>query len=193
MEQILQFDRLLFDGINQGLSNSVFDVILPILRGKSTWIPLYLIIIGYLIYRDKLRSWLSIFSLIVVIGIADTMSSRIIKNAVKRPRPCHIVEQYPQTNVLVACGSGYSFTSSHATNHFAMALIFPIVLGMRSRRSRFLWCVWAALIAFSQVYVGVHYPVDILCGTLLGVSIGYLGIRVYDHFVEPRLEVISKA
>ena len=81
------------------------------------------------------------------------------------------------------CGSGYSFTSSHATNHFAIALFLVLLWGRKHPFLRYLFPLWAASIALAQVYVGVHYPLDIFVGSLLGVGIGVLGYFSY-RFLE---------
>lgn len=187
MDSILQFDRVLFDIINQGWSNSIFDVVLPFLRGSKNWIPLYCFIIVFLIVKHRVKSVIPILSLIVLIGISDTLSSRIIKNTVQRARPCHIVDQYPETIVRVHCGSGYSFTSSHATNHFALAFFLPLLLGLKRKWVNWSFIIWAASISISQVYVGVHYPLDIFFGSLLGTSVALFCGSLYSRWAIPLL------
>ncbi len=171
---LLEYDRIVFDWINQGLSNGFFDAVLPIVRNKKTWILLYIFLIGYSIYIYKIKSIVIIGFALLCVFLTDTISSQWIKKSIERPRPCHVVKEYPQTNVLVHCGSGYSFTSSHATNHFGIAFFFLGIPIFKRRGWKWFFVTWAASIAFSQVYVGVHYPIDVTCGAFLGSVIGFL-------------------
>ena len=108
-------------------------------------------------------------------GFADFTSASIVKPMVKRLRPCNdpVVSKTDDLR-LTACGTGYSFPSTHATDHFAMAFFLIILFG---KRWRWIWLwalLWAALITFAQVYVGVHYPIDVFCGALYGILVGWL-------------------
>ncbi|MBK8699845.1 MAG: phosphatase PAP2 family protein [Saprospiraceae bacterium] len=92
--------------------------------------------------------------------------------------------------MLVRCGSGYSFTSSHATNHFAIATFLSFSLGTFLRKVRTPLFTWAGVISLAQVYVGVHFPLDVLCGGLLGFSVGlfwaWVFMRYYGHILHNR-------
>src|SRR5690606_19825850 len=98
---------------------------------------------------------------------------------VERLRPCNDIELREDIIVRVRCGSGYSFTSSHATNHFAMAVMLTFLFYRRWKHVLWLSLFWAAAISFSQIYVGVHYPGDILVGALLGSTIGVINGSIY--------------
>lgn len=183
METILQLDESLFFYINDGWSHSWLDAIMPIWREKTTWIPLYLM---FLVYAFIQYSWkkaiLFIFILAATVGIADQISSQLIKKNVKRLRPCNQIELQENINVLVPCGSGYSFTSSHATNHFAIATFVGFTLFNASRVALVLLFFWAATIALGQVYVGVHYPLDITIGALIGILVGHFCVYLFKIF-----------
>lgn len=172
-------DISLFNYINQGLSSDFLDWVLVPIRYQKFWIPFYVFILAVLIFNIKKHRWFSIFIILATIGFSDIVSSHIIKPLVERPRPCH--ENSGMENVIlrVRCGSGYSFTSSHATNHFTTATILFLFFGGIRKKWMYLLFVWAGTISIAQVYVGVHYPVDIFCGTLLGISIGTLGFYFY--------------
>ena len=105
------------------------------------------------------------------------ISSKIIKKSVQRTRPCNDIsrlsEQGHEVKLLVPCGSGYSFPSSHATNHFAVAVFVIFTFANRKKWLKWGLIAWASSIALGQVYVGVHYPLDVLCGGLLGSFIGW--------------------
>jgi len=180
LETILHIDEILFSFINQELSNPFLDTIMPYWREKTTWIPLYifLLIIAYLKLKWK-KFLLFVLLLAGTVGLADQVSSQWIKKSVQRIRPCNDIEIKDQVHLLVDCGSGYSFTSSHATNHFAVAFFIAFVLFSHQKKWRILLFVWAASIALGQVYVGVHYPIDITFGALLGCFIGWTVYKIW--------------
>lgn len=180
METILQLDYRLFEWINQGLQNDFLDMIMPWWRSKTTWIPLYIILIVFSIVKYKLKGFYFILALALTVGISDTLSSKVIKPTVKRLRPCKTPSLNSTTHLLIRCGSGYSFTSSHATNHFAFAFFLLFTFCKRFRFLRLPLIFWAASIAFGQVYVGVHFPMDVLAGALLGAGIGIILARIYN-------------
>lgn len=174
IEILRNTDHILFHFVNHTLSNPVFDVVCPILREKLVWIPAYAFAAWYFytVY-GKRTIWLLLFAGITIL-LSDQLSSTIIKPLVHRIRPCN----NPDINarlLLAYGGSGYSFVSSHAANHFALATFFSLLLPATKKK---LWVpilvLWAASISFSQVYVGIHYPADVTAGALLGIAIGYL-------------------
>ncbi len=182
IDQLIQLDHQWFQAINQGLSNPFFDFLMPVLRNRYTWVPLYLLIIYVLVKNYGKTAWWMLLFLILCFAVADYTSSSIIKPAVERLRPCNEFPFNEQINKLVPCGRGYSFPSSHAANHFAIA-VFLIAL-FRKKRNWLLPVafIWAASICFAQVYVGVHFPVDVVAGALLGALIGYLLAFLFLRF-----------
>ena len=172
MTELLQFDESLFFLINQEGQSLVLDWLLPIMREKYTWIPLYVILIAYSFYKFRKNASWWILLLGLTVGAGDMISHRLIKKQVERPRPCRNEQLKDEVRLLVPCGSGYSFTSNHATNHFALATFFAGTLGLFFRKWRWLFFLWAFCIAYAQVYVGLHYPLDVIAGGILGTLIG---------------------
>ncbi|WP_291401847.1 phosphatase PAP2 family protein [Daejeonella sp.] len=172
IDQLVQFDRDLFFAINHGLSNGFFDWLMPILRDRYTWVLLYLFIIVFSIKNYGKQGFIMILFLAMTFGISDFLSSSVIKPSVQRLRPCNETEIKIKVNNLVDCGTGYSFPSSHATNHFAIAVFLIMMFYHKWKIILPIGILWAASISFAQIYVGVHYPIDILTGRLLGSSIG---------------------
>jgi undecaprenyl-diphosphatase len=158
------------------MSNTVFDFYLPVLRNKLFWIPVYVFIISFLFFRYKKAAWLLLLFLILTLGAADIISSHLIKKNVERIRPCNVEQLH--TIPRVSCGSGYSFTSSHAANHFALS-VFLILSVARRRSVKGILFFWAFIVSFSQVYVGVHYPLDVIMGALLGTFIAFVFYYLY--------------
>src|SRR5690606_8328630 len=174
IDQLVTWDQEAFLAINQGLSNVFFDWLMPVLRNPYTWAPLYLFIIVFCIRNYRNKGILIVLFILITFGIADALSSSVIKKSVKRIRPCNDIEFKEEVAVRVRCGSGYSFTSSHATNHFAISTVLIMVFYRRWKPILWLALLWATLVSIAQVYVGVHYPLDIIGGALLGSAIGYL-------------------
>jgi undecaprenyl-diphosphatase len=171
---LLQLDRKVFYAINQGMSNRFFDWIMPYMRYPQFWIPVYVFIFIFCLWRYKKTGIVMILLLAATFGVADFGSASIVKPMVKRVRPCND-PQLAQTIISrVPCGTGYSFPSSHASNHFAISVF---LIGAFHKRWRWIWfwaLLWATLVCFAQIYVGVHYPIDILTGALFGTLVGYL-------------------
>ena len=179
METLLQWDLALFEAINNGWQNAFLDAILPMWRNKYFWVPAYVFLVSFLLINFGKRGGYVILVAILTIALADTMSSTVLKKQIQRLRPCKTELLVDQVHLLIPCGSGYSFPSSHATNHFALAVFLIGALGSRFSRIKLPLLFWAATIALSQVYVGVHYPMDIIGGTLLGCLIGFGMSRLF--------------
>jgi undecaprenyl-diphosphatase len=167
MESLLYIDRILFEFINNDLSNRFFDVTLVFFRNKVVWLPLYLFLISFFVFNFKRRGIFIIIFAFLSAGMADYVSSSIIKPAVARVRPCNAPQDNKELVKRVSCGNGYSFPSSHATNHFALGTFFYIIFLGINRRVSIAFIIWAAIISFAQVYVGVHYPIDVATGAFL--------------------------
>ena len=183
IEQLISWDQEAFLAINQGLTNAFFDWLMPILRNPYTWAPLYLFIVIFCIKNYRKKGVLIVLFILITFGIADGLSSSVIKKSVQRIRPCNDVEFKEEVAVRVRCGGGYSFTSSHATNHFAISMVLILIFYRRWKHILWLALLWAALVSFAQVYVGVHYPLDILGGAILGTAIGCLTGLIFRAIV----------
>ncbi len=173
LQMLLAWDTELFRLINSGLANPLFDALLPLCREKWFWAPLYLFIGAFTWLNFRQRGWIILLGLVLVVILSDGMSSELIKKNVRRLRPCNDPALAATVQLRTRCGSGYSFTSSHAANHFGVALFLIGLFGGLHRWIRPAALLWASLIALSQVYVGVHYPGDVLGGALVGAPIGW--------------------
>jgi membrane-associated phospholipid phosphatase len=181
MEQLLAYDRHLFKIINNQWSNPFFDWLMPFLRNSNMWYPLYLFLFLLIVINFKKTGWWWVILAVGTIVISDFVSSNLIKQNIMRLRPCNEPDIASWVHVLV----GYrpqssSFTSSHAATHFAMAMFFYLTLGPQFKKWPLIFFFWAFFISFAQVYVGVHYPVDVVCGGLIGILIGYLSGKSFN-------------
>ena len=189
MEFILEIDRWLFELINMQGHNDLLDLIMPWWRNKVFWVPFYAGLLLFMIFKFNWKALYFGLAIGLTVGIADTLSSQVIKKNVERLRPCNDPELKAEVQLLVRCGGGYSFTSSHATNHFAIAFFIAFTLGRLYRSIRWPLYFWAGSIALGQVYVGVHYPLDILIGGLIGALIGYTVAYWYNRYAMFRLNL----
>mgnify|MGYP001544407000 CR=1 FL=1 len=166
------------------MRSDMFDMLMPLFRDKFFWIPLYVFLALLIIRKHKFQALYVLGLAVLTIILADQVSAHLIKPLVGRLRPCNDPSIMSLVHNLVDCGSGYSFVSSHATNHFALAMFFISVFNRPSIRYYIIipFLFWAGLISFAQVYVGVHYPLDVLCGGLLGIAIGF-GVGRLNTFI----------
>jgi len=173
-DQLLQLDHQLFLEINQRLANPFFDWVMPLLRNRYFWAPLYLFLIVFLVRHYNKYGWICIIFLLITFAISDFVSASMVKPLFERLRPCNAPEFRGEVRSLISCGSGFSFPSSHATNHFAIALFLIVVFYHRWKPILPLALGWAFCVAFAQVYVGVHFPVDVTAGAIYGGLVGWL-------------------
>lgn len=172
MEEFIAKDQQLLLYLN-GLGSKSFDPFWILMSDKFVWIPLYIIFL-YLLYKNyKLRNFIFI---LVFIGIGITISDQlatIFKNDVLRLRPCHT--PFLQNKMrLVTCGGQYGFYSSHASNMFFLATFLSSLLGKKYKFFTISIFVWAIVISYSRIYLGVHFPFDVLYGNLIGFLLGGL-------------------
>jgi len=172
-QTILKWDQGLFKKINSDWANPVFDAMMPFLRTSLNWAPLYLFVLVLVLHNFKLKGlwWAVLF--LVTVSLTDMTGTYIFKHNIERLRPCRDPEFFQQVRLLLKqCAGGYSFTSNHAANHFGMAVFFFISFRRIIGKWAWLGLCWAASIAYAQVYVGVHYPLDVLGGALVGLAFG---------------------
>ncbi len=159
--------------------NSLFlDNLMFWASGKFSWLPFYILLILIIVYFLRRKTLLLIAFVILLITLSDQSSVHLFKEVFHRLRPCHnpsISEQIHLVNNH--CGGLYGFISSHASNTFAVAVFLMHALRIRWLTVGLL--AWAVLVSYSRVYLGVHYPFDVLAGALWGALLGYLIYKLY--------------
>ncbi len=186
---LTHIDLILFKWIHQIMANPVCDFLTPWFRNPYFWAPVYLFLLIWMWQKFRVKGlWWCLFFLLTFV-FCDALSASIIKPLVQRVRPCNDLTLTSFIRHLVTCGSGFSFPSSHATNHFGLSFFMIGTLAARYRYVKFFALFWACLVSFSQVYVGVHYPFDVVVGGILGMSIGmfnanYFNARIGLHSVK---------
>ena len=175
LHSLLSLDTHIFLFCNAVLANPVFDVVFPTITNPMFWIAPCLIAAFFFIRKERTKALIVIGLALVTLGISDPVCNRIIKPQVHRLRPCNPAVHINNARYLCGRKTSLSFPSSHAMNMFALATLFSLFY-----RKRALWFFsFASLIGFSRIYVGVHYPLDVLGGALGGVIVG--GVVYYMH------------
>ena len=173
-------DQALFKLINGQWTMPFFDVFMPWMRTSEHWFPFYIALVAYIFYKWGWKAWKWLLTVAITISLTDQVSSFIFKPFIHRLRPCADPEMLTQVKLLIgSCPSSFSFTSSHAANHFSLAIFVFMSLQPLFKKYTYLFFVWAGIISYAQIYVGVHYPLDILAGTSIGLIMGYIGARLY--------------
>jgi undecaprenyl-diphosphatase len=182
LEGLLNLDYRLFILINSHWTNSVFDFVCPLLRNKFFWIPLYVFLFSFLVINFKRKGWMIVVFMLITVAFTDQISSHVIKPTVRRIRPCNQEILTGRVRMLVNRSGSFSFPSSHASNHFAAAFFILTLFAAKRKWLIALLVFWAFSISYSQVYVGLHFPLDIMTGAIIGSLAGWAGGRFFMKY-----------
>jgi len=179
IDKIKSIDESLFLALNE-IHSQFFDFIFFWASNKYIWIPLYLILL-FLLYKNYKKETLFItFTLIALIATSDLISVHCFKNVFMRLRPCHEPSLQGLVHIVNnKCGGSFGFYSSHASNHFALAVMLNHFLKPHYKYFTVLIFPWAAIISYSRIYLGVHYPGDVISGAIMGIFLGWVCYKLY--------------
>lgn len=192
LQNIMQWDKELFLYLNS-FNNDFWDTIMLMVTRKETWYPFFAIILFYTVKNYRSKSLLILLFLALLILASDQLSV-LMKMSIQRFRPVHEPAIEHIVHNVLRKGGLYGFVSSHAANSFAILVFTSFVF--KNRSYTLLLLFWALLFSYSRIYSGVHYPLDILGGAVLGVLIGLLLYKlmmfVENHFFYSRSPKIEK-
>ena len=175
LQDLVEWDKSLFLKLNRDMTNPFFDTVFPFIRNSSFWVPLYMFVLVFMIHNfgKKGLVWCLVF--ICTVAITDVIGFQLLKENIDRLRPCEDPMFSDNVRLLLRkCSTTSSFVSNHAANHFGLATFAVFTFRDLFKKWIYLAYVWAFLIAYAQVYVGVHYPLDVLGGAVLGIIVGSL-------------------
>lgn len=177
IEQLLKYDTELFLFLNN-LGSEHWDLLWQIITNKLTFIPLYAVML-YLVYKNYgLKGMFIIIFLAVLMIIFTDQLANLFKHGFKRPRPCQVESlQSVMRHVVENCGR-YGYFSGHAVNSMATAVFLGLLLKDKFKNLQFILLFWASIVGYSRIYVGVHYPLDVLTGMFFGGIIGWIFYRL---------------
>lgn len=184
IEALKELDQDIFLYLNQ-FNNDFFDIVMYWVTNKWTWMPLYLLLLIFLGIQFRKRAILITVLFITTIIVNDQFTSSFMKPYFGRLRPCHDPEIISQVHIVEKCGGRYGFASGHSSNSFAIATFLWLFLRFMLPYSKWLFA-WAFLIAYSRIYLGVHYPLDIIVGALVGTTFALIFFGIY-RFLEKRI------
>jgi membrane-associated phospholipid phosphatase len=180
-QSLKQFDYRLFSKMNEQWHTGFLDKFIPFIREPFVWLPFYffLALLTIINFKKKGFYWVLFFALNGM--LSDYLSSSVIKEHFFRLRPCHDPALADKIRFLVNyCPVSSSFTSSHAVNHFAAAMFIFTTFKTAVSPKWILIFLWAFIVAYAQVYVGVHFPFDVFCGSIAGLIIGYIPAKIFN-------------
>ncbi len=182
MEQLLAWDKELFLWLNS-LGSSGFDAFWMLMTHRGSNVVIYLMVWLYLAYKWSLKTALYLLLFTGFLILCTDQLTNLFKVQVGRLRPCYDQEIASLVRLVKpTCGGRFSFFSGHASNSFALALFFGKLLKPLNPNFICVLVFFAGLIAYSRVYIGVHFPLDILCGSVVGSLLGLLFFRIWKKF-----------
>lgn len=183
IEQLLDYDTELFLFLNN-LGSTTWDGLWLVITNKLTFIPLYAVLL-FLLYKKYGAKSMLIFVVVIALMITFTdQITNVFKRGFERPRPCGEADLIDQMRfIAVRCGK-YGFFSGHSSNSMAAAVFAGLMLKPYYKNLIFILLFWSAVVAYSRIYVGVHYPLDILCGLTFGAISGVLFYKLSHYLLQ---------
>lgn len=185
IETLVNFDKQLLLTINSH-HNDIFDFLMFWISNRLIWIPFYLVISLFLLKEYNKQFFFMIFFIAILIALSDQFSV-LVKDFIQRPRPCHDGSLQASIHLVNgACGGAFGFVSSHASNSAALVTFLFLACNARVKWIKYVMIPWALLVSYSRMYLGSHYPLDILGGWLIGIFLGILVFFFYQLVAQSR-------
>lgn len=180
LQSVFKIDYYIFKLINQQWNHPYADTLMVLLRNQYFWSPLYLFLVSYIILHHRKNALKIIGLALFTFIITDLVSTQLFKAYIERPRPCWDWSAPTNARLLIPCSTSFSFVSSHAANHFGISTFLFLAFRKITGRSYKLLFLWAFLVCYAQIYVGAHYPTDVMGGALLGTLSGFLTMKLFN-------------
>lgn len=177
MDFLFEIDKAVFYFFNHMLSSMALDRLFATITDVNSWYITYIVLIGIMIAYGGKRGRIAAVMVILLVTVCDQTGARLLKEMVERVRPCNFL---PDALTPIGPEGTWSFPSNHALNNFAVAMFFTILYP----KLKWVLFITATLIAISRVYLGLHYPSDILGGAILGAAIGYAFAKLQLYLEE---------
>ena len=178
-EALQALDQRLLLALNHAHTPAL-DAVMVFVSNRTVWFPAYALLTGWLIWHFRRRAVLLLPLLIAAVALADSITSRLFKPFFGRLRPCHAPELAGLLHLPDGCGGQFGFLSSHAANSVALAVFLALVLpGSRFRGLKIGVALWAMLLSYSRIYLGAHYPSDVLGGALVGALLAWGAAQLF--------------
>jgi len=178
-EQLVQYDKELFLFLNN-LGNTTWDGFWLFMTNKWSSVPVYFLLAGlfYKSYGLK-RTLLLMVTVVLLITVTDQLAN-FFKYGVQRLRPCYDEELNGLMRLVKnSCGGKLGYFSAHASNSFAVAFLFTYLLKEKFKYIGFFLITWACLVSYSRIYIGVHFPLDVITGAFIGLIFSWLFVKLY--------------
>lgn len=180
MQEIIQLDKDIFLYLNN-LGSTSWDGFWKFVSYKFSWIPFYVFLL-FLIWKNfGWKKTLVILLLTALLIIATDQITNLLKDNIKRLRPC-FTESLQGLMRPIGCErrGQFGFTSAHSANHFALAIFLGLIFKSKIKWMIYFLLIWAGIIAYSRIYLGVHFPLDIICGGMIGILFGWINFKIYQ-------------
>ena len=186
-EALKQLDRELFILIN-GFNSEAFDNIMVVISGKFSWIPFYAFLLYLLIRVVGKNIMYVILAVVILITLSDQGSVILFKNYFQRLRPCHEESLNPFIHLVNgSCGGQFGFISSHASNTMAISVFVFLFLKNNFGSKMLLIFLFPFIVGYSRIYLGIHYPGDVVCGMIFGATLGYFVAVLTQKFLAQKI------
>ena len=179
---LTDLDHRLLLAINH-LDAPWLDAVMTFASDRRVWFPFYAVLLGWLVWHFRRRAWVLVPLLLGAVALADSITSRLFKPFAARLRPCHAPDLAAALHLPDGCGGQFGFLSSHAANSFALAVFLLLTLPAgRYKVLKIGVFAWAALLSYSRIYLGAHYPSDVLGGALVGAGLAWGAAALFGRW-----------
>ena len=183
LEQLLQYDKELFLFLNN-LGSSTWDTLWLLITNKWSFVPMYVLLLVFIHNKLGMKTmWMAVLVIVLMITFTDQITN-LFKHTFQRPRPCREEELQELIRFIAKRCGRYGFFSGHSSNSMAAAVFAGLLLKPFYKNLIFILLLWSAIVAYSRIYVGVHYPLDIVCGLAFGAVSGYLFYKLNAFLIK---------